>query len=115
MSTKPGAGQTDDAVSAQIERLFNHPGIEVIHAAAENLTTKDYFDMNFEYRAYKDDDEVDYAILEAVGLIKKVEVDFFNVAEWAISFSYYHLTELGFHFAVACGIVHPDREPFPPV
>jgi hypothetical protein len=90
-------------------------GIEVVHGAAENLTTKDYFDLAFSYSTYKDDDdEVDYAILEAVGLIKRVETDFFEVKDWALSIIYYHLTELGRQFAVACGMVHPDKEPIRP-
>jgi hypothetical protein len=97
------------------ERLFDHVGIEVIHGAAEKLATGDYYDLTFSYVRYTDDEEIDYAILEAVGLIKKVEINFFNVKDWAISVFYYHLTDLGFHFAVACGIVHPDRQPIRPV
>jgi hypothetical protein len=100
---------------AEIERFFDHVGIEVIHCAAENLATGDYYDLNFSYRTYKDDDEIDYAILQAVGLIKRVEIGFFNVKDWAIGFTYFHLTELGFHFAVACGIVRSDIEPIRPV
>jgi hypothetical protein len=106
--------RTNDTVFARIERLFNHVGIEVVHGAAENLTTKEYFDLEFSYSAYKDDDEIDYAILEAVGLIKRVETDFFDVKDWTLSIIYYHLTELGRQFAVACGIVHSDKEPIRP-
>jgi hypothetical protein len=102
--------RTDDAFFSEIETLFNHVGIEVIHCAAENLATKAYYDLNFSYRDYKEDDAIDYAILEAVGLIKRIEIDFFDVKDWAISLNYYHLTELGFHFAVACGIVRSDRD-----
>jgi hypothetical protein len=97
-----------------MESLFNHVGIEVVHGAAENLTTKEYFELEFSYSTYKDDDEVDYAILEAVGLIKRVETDFFDVKDWALSVIYYHLTELGRQFAVACGIVRSDKEPIRP-
>jgi hypothetical protein len=106
--------RTNDAFFAEIEQLFNHPAIEVVHVGAENLATKDYFTLVFSYNTYKDDDEVDYAILEAVGLIKRVEIDFFDVSDWAISTIYYLLTDLGFHFAVACGIVDPDKDPIRP-
>lgn len=107
--------RTDNAFFSEIERLFDHVGIEVVHGAAEKLATGDYYDLNFSYSEYTDDEEIDYAILEAVGLIKKVEINFFNVKDWAISVSYYHLTDLGFHFAVACGIVRLDKEPLRPV
>src|SRR5262249_16477548 len=106
--------RTDDAFFSGIEGLFDHVGIEVLHGAEEKLATGVYYDLNFSSSSYTDDKEIDYAILEAVGLIKKIEINFFNVNDWAISVSYYHLTDLGFHFAVACGIVHPDKEPLQP-
>ena len=80
----------------------------------ENIETRAFFSITPEYQVYADDDEVDYSILEAVGLIRRVDTEFFDVENWAISVVYYHLTDLGFHFSLACGLVRPDEEPFPP-
>ena len=98
--------RNDDEFCELIVAYFNHPNIEIVHASAENMQTHDYFDISMDYSVYDDDDEVDYTILEAVGLIRRVETDFFDVGEWSLSVIYYHLTDLGFHFSVACGIVH---------
>ena len=59
---------------------------------------------------YRDEAEVDYSILEAVGLIRRVETNFFSVADWTIAVSYYYLTDLGYHFAVACGLVASGKD-----
>lgn len=106
--------QTDKVFFIAIERLFDQAGIEVVRISIENRETRDYFDITPEYQVYTDDDEVDYSILEAVGLIRYVDTEFFDAKIWAISVAYYHLTDLGFHFSLACGLVRPDVEPFPP-
>ena len=91
-----------------IVELFNHVGTEVVHAAAEELDTHDYFEIPIPSN-YRDENEVDYSILEAVGLIRRVETDFFDVGNWALTLTYYYLTPLGYHFARACGLVHEDN------
>jgi hypothetical protein len=55
--------------------------------------------------AYSDAIEVDFSILEAVGLIRRVSVYFDVLAKYSITLKYYHLTYLGFVFADACGII----------
>ena len=101
--------RTDDLFCDAIGSLFNHVGIELVHASAENLQTHEYYEisMNVDYSVYNDEEEVDYSILEAVGLIRRVETDFFDVGNWALSLVYYHLTDLGFYFSAACGIFRP--------
>jgi hypothetical protein len=106
--------QTDKAFFTAIERLFDRAGVEVVGISVENIETRAFFSITPEYQVYADDDEVDYSILEAVGLIRRVDTEFFDVENWAISVVYYHLTDLGFHFSLACGLVRPDEEPFPP-
>jgi hypothetical protein len=87
----------------------------VVHASFENLETKEYFEIaTGDYSNYRDEDEVDYSILEAVGLIRRVDTDFFDVGDWALSVIYYHLTELGYYFCTACRIVRSDVPPLPP-
>jgi hypothetical protein len=71
------------------------------------MRPKDYYDIDVPTN-YRDQDEVDYSILEAVGLIRRVETGFFRVADWSLSLTYYHLTDLGFYFSKACGIVRSD-------
>jgi hypothetical protein len=100
--------KTDDAFEEAIKVTLDQIGITPVHAAAENLKTKIYFDIEFADRSYRDTDEVDYSILEAVGLIRRVDTGFFDVEEWAAMLTYYHLTDLGFYFAKACGIVRSD-------
>ena len=92
---------------AGVADLLHHVGIVPVHAAAEELETKDYYDILLKTSS-RDDDEVDYSILEAVGLIRRVETDFFDVGDWALLLRYYYLTQLGYHFALACGLVDLD-------
>jgi len=81
-------------------------GIAIVHASAERLQTEAYFDIDFEGSAYTDESEVDFSILEAVGLIRRVETEFFECGPYVMVLTYYHLTNLGFHFAMACKLVH---------
>jgi hypothetical protein len=105
------SGGTDDDFSKTIETFFNAIGISVVHVSAENLLTKSYYEMSLDlqYFVYRDEDEVDYSILEAVGLIRRVETGFFDAGNYNVSVIYYHLTDLGFYFCKACGIVHSDQ------
>jgi hypothetical protein len=97
---------SDAAFSALIQSHFEGCGLSIACASVLNTVTGDYYNIDFSYRHYKDEQEVDYAILEAVGLITKVDTDFFDVApHWSITLQYYYLTSLGFHFAKACRLV----------
>lgn len=105
------SGGTDNDLSNALEAFFNAVGISVVHVSAENLLTKAYYEisMDLPYYVYTDEDEVDYSILEAVGLIRRVETGFFNALNYDVSVVYYHLSDLGFYFCKACGIVHSDQ------
>jgi hypothetical protein len=92
-----------EAVAFAMRSLFQGPGLVLVHIAGEEERTGDYYDIEVP-TCYKDKDEIDYSILEAVGLVRRVETDFFDVCHWAIVVTYYHLTELGLYFAKACGL-----------
>ena len=100
--------RTSEYFFKSIEALFAQVGVEPVYAGAEELKTKKYYDILDRDLAYRNSNEVDYSILEAVGLIRWVDTDFFDVGDWAIVLKYYHLTQLGYHFAVACGLVDLD-------
>jgi hypothetical protein len=97
--------ENDKEFATSIIALMDEPGISIIHCAFENLVTRDYYDMTFPYISYNDKYEADYSILESIGLIRKVEIGFFDVREWAIQLRYHILTSLGFYFSKACKIL----------
>ena len=67
---------------------------------------ENFVEINFENAdIYSDDLEIDFSILEAVGLIRRVEARFVLRDIYSISLVYYHLTSMGFYFAKACGLV----------
>lgn len=99
----------DEKLGKLLGKLFDHPGIELVHAAFENGMTKAYYEVSMD-TFYKDEDEVDYSILEAVGLIRKVETGFFDVMNFSVIAVYYHLTDLGFYFAKACGVAFENSQ-----
>lgn len=99
----------DDALAEGVYKHMGIVGIEMVHCSAENLKTKEYFDITFDYSAYQDDSEVDYSILEAVGLIRRVDTGFFDVGSWAVNAIYFHLTDLGFYFSKACKMVEESE------
>jgi len=109
------ADRNDEEFHDTIVNALNHIGVEAVHASFENVKTKNYFECSLDYRVYRDQEEVDYSILEAVGLIRRVETNFIDVGLWSLSLVYYHLTDLGFYFAKACGIVRANVPPLVPV
>jgi hypothetical protein len=54
---------------------------------------------------YEDHKFVDYSILEAVGLVRRVKTDFIHIEKWSVKLVYHCVTNLGFEFAAACKIV----------
>jgi hypothetical protein len=96
---------TDADFYDALDQLLYHVNVTVVGIKHENIKTRAFYTATPDYSDYRDENEIDYSILEAVGLIRRVETDFFDVSKWAISVTYYHLTELGFYFAKACGIV----------
>lgn len=108
--------QTDEHLCDCVHWALNSEAISAVHASAENETSYVYFDIDLsDLIIYKDDQEVDYAILVACGLLEKVETEFFPVADgrWTVSVLYYHLTALGQHFAIACRMLPPPDDDKP--
>jgi hypothetical protein len=89
-----------------VSNELNSFGVEVEYAdvGIGDLTNYAIVDLPYE-GAYSDDAEVDFAILEAVGLIRRVSEYFELLNKYSVTLKYYHLTHLGSVFAEACGIV----------
>ncbi len=118
--TLPWDGQqtelSDEYLCECVHHALHRPTISVVHAAAANETTDDYFDINLsDLMIYEDLQEVDYAILVACGLLERVETNVFPIAggKWSVELIYSQLTALGQHFAVACRMVLPSAEDVP--
>jgi|SRR5215471_3643834 len=85
-----------------VEGLFDLPGIVVDYVFVEDGA------LFFDFHGGVGDDEVDYSILEAVVLIRRVDTNV-NIRPWVFRLSYYHLTWLGYYFAEACGLVKANE------
>lgn len=112
----PGRGgeQTDDFLCECVHEAMDSAVVSVVHAAAADETKDEYFDISLpDLTIYQDEQEVDYAILVACGLLERVETGMFPVAagRWTVGVTYYHLTALGQHFAIACRMLPaPDDD-----
>lgn len=87
--------------------IFSQPCVDPVYISFDmprDRRQKDTFELPVNYQIYSDEREVDYSILEAVGLIRRAEVQF-SVADIDFGFTYYYVTSLGGHFATSCGIV----------
>lgn len=104
----PKGRLTNQRLCRIVEFALRSPVISVSHVSAANEKTGDYFDVNLDHlRIYEDSHEIDYAILEACGLLQKVDTGFFLIAQgnWSIALTYYLLTTLGFALAIDCQMV----------
>jgi len=79
-------------------------GIDIVHLAFDKEDTDEYYDIET-ISVFNDDNEVDFSILEAVGLVRRVDSSFIDVGGWSLAFHYHHVTPLGFYFAKSCGMV----------
>lgn len=95
---------TVEDLNAILRQGFNHIGVDPVYISFEVLLKNESYEVETEWAHYTDDDEVDYSILDAVGLIRRVDAHF-KIGEWEFDAIYYHVTELGYHFACSCGIV----------
>jgi len=93
----------DDIGNVLLDAM-NNIAVDPVHLEFEDLVNKQSYMVDVEWSHYNDRYEVDYAILDAVGLIRRVDT-YFEIGEWQFWVIYYHLTELGYHFALSCGIV----------
>jgi hypothetical protein len=95
----------DPLVSA-IADVMNCYGVEMVFGAVGIGEISNYEEIEFfNSDIYSDAIEVDFSILEAVGLIRRVEVNFELKEIYSITLEYYHLTNMGYHFANACGLI----------
>jgi Abortive infection alpha len=102
----------DDIEEKIIERL-NRCGVEPVHAAFDQGNISEDPEAYYEVQLtsnYEDKFEVDYDILESIGLIKRIDTGWLEIHDFAVTLSYYHLTVLGFEFARACGIIKANPE-----
>jgi Abortive infection alpha len=102
--TKERDELTAQDLNDALRESLNHLCIVPVYVSLEDLIKKESYEIETEWSSYKDSDEVDYSILDAVGLIRRVDA-YFGIGEWEFELIYYHLTELGYHFAMSCGIV----------
>jgi hypothetical protein len=101
------AEKTDGAFIEKLSNAFRSHCIKAIHIHVENNGTELLHAVNVEYRP---ENEVDYSILQAVGLIRRVDTGVFTVGPWQILLIYYHLSELGSYFCPAVGIIKTSPE-----
>ncbi|MGT2501008.1 Abi-alpha family protein [Bradyrhizobium guangxiense] len=95
-----------DPLTSAIAELMNCVGVEMVFGAVGIGSRENYVEIDFcNGNLYSDGIEVDFSILEAVGLIRRVEVNFDVGKVYSITLEYYHLTSMGYHFAKACGLV----------
>jgi hypothetical protein len=95
-------------VNDMLQDTFSQIGIDPVYVSFEDLSKKEQYEIDLEWAHFRDADEVDYAILEAVGLIRRVEA-YFSYGEWEFELIYYYVTDLGAHFANSCGIVADSK------
>lgn len=90
-----------DSFLAGVETQFNISGIEVVFISVN--AGDESFEPELGYSHYSDEIEADYEILEAVGLIRRVEVEV-SIGRFDLYGAYYAMTPLGYHFANACKV-----------
>lgn len=90
-------------VDRLVRDIVINPGVMYIHSAVDFIGGE-YVDYEYE-SGYEDDDETDYSILEALGLIRRVDSDFFPTKLGEMTIMFYHITQLGVRFATACELV----------
>jgi uncharacterized protein (DUF2164 family) len=100
-----------DEMWAMLEETLNEVGLAVEHVELEDDVEET--NANDEHRsgpidgsAYRDEYKTDFAILDAIRLLKYVDTGFFIVGDrWKIKVLCFYVTALGQEFAKACGIV----------
>jgi Abortive infection alpha len=90
-----------------LKGTFTNPMIIFVYGDVSS--SRDQTDFNYlEPSDYRDDQQVDYAILEANGVIRGVDTGLFKVNALMISAVYFYLTPLGFYLAKACKLL-PEK------
>lgn len=99
-----GECSAEKIVNSVLE-LLDHTGIAIVNIMVE-LPDGSMLTGDVRENEYKDEFEVDYNILEAIGLIERVHVNWFEYKQWATTCTYYALRPLGYHFALRCGLAN---------
>jgi len=106
-----GAAAYAQFIRAALEITFDTPALAFVYGSfiIEELN------YNFipSYTTYRGDQEVGYSILEAIGILRRVETGLFEVGDVSFAATYYHLTPLGFHLAKSCKML-PETSPATP-
>jgi hypothetical protein len=98
-----------ETVYTIFQEMFNHVAVDPVYVSFDKPGTELWYEVEFIFQRFRDNDEVDYSILEAVGLIRRVETNA-AIAGWDYRAIYYYVTDLGVHFARSCGIVSKDND-----
>ncbi|MGH6924935.1 MAG: Abi-alpha family protein [Propylenella sp.] len=95
--------ESPEEIASFLYEFFDCPGLDTILVAFELDDSS--IDINVDYQLYSDDQEVDYAILRALELLGRHDLDIRLSARLSVVSYFHYLTDLGFHFAKACKIV----------
>jgi abortive infection alpha-like protein len=96
---------TLEAMWQFLEEALNNVGTEIVHVELEDLNEGKIEIGSIPGSNYLDERETDFAILDAIGLIRYVDTGYFNLsARWRMKVVFYYVTKLGRDFAKACGI-----------
>ncbi|MCW5715405.1 MAG: DUF4393 domain-containing protein [Bauldia sp.] len=90
-----------DSFLSAVEAVFNIHGIEVVYISVNEGDAS--YESDLWYSNYSDSTEADYEILEAVGLVRRVEAEV-SIGRFELYGAYYAMTALGYHFAKACKV-----------
>ena len=96
-----------DELAGALTDLFDSPVVSLVHCAFETKGIEDYDDLTYADQYYVDDMEVDFAILQSLGLVAHVSTDLENYGGFNVQVIYFYLTRLGFHFIKGCKILPP--------
>jgi hypothetical protein len=95
-----------EPAASRIADLMNCVGVEVVYGDVSIGPRDNYVQINFvNDDIFSDEIEIDFSILEAVGLIRRVDARIDGAQGYSVTLVYYHLTAMGYYFASACALV----------
>jgi hypothetical protein len=98
-----------------LRRFFDRPGLSPRFGSYNDTISYSVIEFS-NVSDFNMLEDTDYAILEATGLIRRVDVNVdinINSKQWFLQLGYHHLTSLGLRFAAACKIME-EGEPIVP-
>ena len=104
-----------DKISEVAGTWLNSVGVEFVYGdVGSYINREDMRQISCDWSEYADDNEIDYEILLALGLIQRVDTGFMLIDRFEFTFEYYHITPLGVGFARACKIVEGELKSHKP-